>query len=333
MLVIGYGKENGVPYWLVKNSWSSSWGIDGYIKLAWKGNTCGVTKNPVVALMKHTSFQFPVKENILYVNPLQPDSMGRKVHGKHRPHGNIDDSSLSNSSPVDSKTKIKPHETPLQNASKRGESVTPLIADRTFKIKSLNSKVEETYVATYLGYKSNDENFGNGEESTSHKKTFLSRGGQSKQNRNPNKEQATEYTPFSHSYNTVKPSTLEQEIRKGSSMNLLVSKFSGKTDINPLSTSSKNNAGNMKTLTGIPSLELSGAQTERRMTANPTKIPRKSSLHQTPTSFQLSFTPSLPQKPVRPFSGKLQDIYDQLERVISTSLKKLKKKRRLKRKG
>ena len=47
VLVIGYGKEKGVPYWLVKNSWSSPWGIDGYVKLAWKDNICGVTKNPV----------------------------------------------------------------------------------------------------------------------------------------------------------------------------------------------------------------------------------------------------------------------------------------------
>jgi len=97
--VVGYGKENGVPYWLVKNSWSASWGIDGYIKLAWKGNICGVTKNPVVALMKHNTFQFPVKEKINYVNPLDPSSMGRKIHAQHKPgfHANNKSSDLLNS--------------------------------------------------------------------------------------------------------------------------------------------------------------------------------------------------------------------------------------------
>ena len=90
MLVVGYGQEKGIPYWLVKNSWSTSWGIDGFIKIAWRNNTCGVTNKPVVALMHHTSFHFPVKEKIKYVNPSDPDSMGRKIPAQPRPrsHGN-----------------------------------------------------------------------------------------------------------------------------------------------------------------------------------------------------------------------------------------------------
>lgn len=31
--VIGYGEENGDKFWIVQNSWSTNWGMDGYFKL------------------------------------------------------------------------------------------------------------------------------------------------------------------------------------------------------------------------------------------------------------------------------------------------------------
>ena len=45
MVVVGYGYDNAVqtPYWIIKNSWGTRWGENGYLRLAKdSGNMCGV---------------------------------------------------------------------------------------------------------------------------------------------------------------------------------------------------------------------------------------------------------------------------------------------------
>jgi len=51
VLIVGYGVENDIPFWLVKNSWGPSWGEGGYIKIERSDSTndpgiCGIAMQP-----------------------------------------------------------------------------------------------------------------------------------------------------------------------------------------------------------------------------------------------------------------------------------------------
>ncbi|XP_068398478.1 cathepsin O isoform X3 [Eschrichtius robustus] len=45
VLVTGFDKTGSTPYWIVRNSWGTSWGIDGCVHVKMGGNICGIAES------------------------------------------------------------------------------------------------------------------------------------------------------------------------------------------------------------------------------------------------------------------------------------------------
>jgi len=48
--IIGYGTDNGVKYWTVKNSWNPSWGDNGFFKILRGADECGIESEIVTGI-------------------------------------------------------------------------------------------------------------------------------------------------------------------------------------------------------------------------------------------------------------------------------------------
>jgi len=46
---VGYDTTASTPFWIVRNSWGTDWGEDGYIRLQYGTNTCGLTQESTSA--------------------------------------------------------------------------------------------------------------------------------------------------------------------------------------------------------------------------------------------------------------------------------------------
>ena len=52
VLIVGYGTQDDVDYWVIKNSWGTEWGEEGYYRIVKGENHCGVANFAVHSVVK-----------------------------------------------------------------------------------------------------------------------------------------------------------------------------------------------------------------------------------------------------------------------------------------
>lgn len=52
VLIVGYGVDDNVLYWIIKNFWGYFWGDDGYIKIVMNYDRCGLMNGFLLVIKK-----------------------------------------------------------------------------------------------------------------------------------------------------------------------------------------------------------------------------------------------------------------------------------------
>jgi C1A family cysteine protease len=53
--IVGWDLSYSTPYWIVRNSWGSTWGESGYVRVEYNKDLCGIADDALYAIAKKTS--------------------------------------------------------------------------------------------------------------------------------------------------------------------------------------------------------------------------------------------------------------------------------------
>jgi hypothetical protein len=73
--ILGWGKENGIDFWWIANSWSTSWGLSGYFRMKMNIEICQLENNVVGFIPDLVGFS---KDYLLYETINKKDSYLRE---------------------------------------------------------------------------------------------------------------------------------------------------------------------------------------------------------------------------------------------------------------
>jgi hypothetical protein len=50
--IVGFGADNDVAYWILRNQWGADWGEQGYVRIVMNKNMCGIADLAIVPRSK-----------------------------------------------------------------------------------------------------------------------------------------------------------------------------------------------------------------------------------------------------------------------------------------
>lgn len=91
IVIDGWGEENGIKFWWIRNSWGPEWGIGGYFRMVRGENHCKLEENVITGIPNLKTTHYIIPEDI-FKNAVIPRDVKNKfyIHSYSNMAGGID---------------------------------------------------------------------------------------------------------------------------------------------------------------------------------------------------------------------------------------------------